>query len=308
MVSAKRYLPQVFSLFLLTIAFILVVSSTTTTSVFAATTSFRPTPIPTTEPDVIGPFRGLYDWRTTPEAPVGSFDTYQRYNWRELEPTRGVYNFSRIDTDMMHARAAGKRHGFRIRAMVSLEGVAVPDYLQTLMPLGWWGDADKNGVNDTYVPDWNDPDFLSRFEALMTALGARYANHPDLAYIDIAGYGNWGEFHMTPFKPPYPSAAQPATLPTIYRIIDAHLAAFNPNNPLGPRLAMMSENSDALMYAFEKSPRIGWRRDSLGSTQFTDNGGFAQSWNEPLRRRIIAQRWKTAPIVVEFIQCPCADP
>jgi len=62
------------------------------------------------------------------------------------------------------------------------------------------------------------------------------------------------------------------------------------------------------MYAFEKSPRIGWRRDSLGSTQFTDNGGFAQSWNEPLRRRIIAQRWKTAPIVVEFIQCPCADP
>jgi hypothetical protein len=262
------------------------------TRTYAAGTSFRPNPIAVSS-ELPAPMRGLYDHFMDQEAPVASFDTYTRYSWRELELSEGVYNYALIDEHLAHARATGKRHAFRVRAMSTGKGVLVPDYIKARMEKGWTSGS-------TYVPDWNDPDFLNGFDRLMAALASRYRHHPDLGFIDIGGYGNFGEFHTGGFSSPT-SGAQPATMTSILRIVDAHLKAFNPDDIYGPRLIMMTDHPDALRYALGKSPRIGWRRDSLGYVSFTDSGAFEQSMEEPLRANLFANRWKTAPVVTEFI-------
>ena len=49
-------------------------------------------------------------------------------------------------------------------------------------------------VPGTEVPDWNSEAFLSGYERLVAALGAKYANDPRLGYVDVGGYGKYGEW------------------------------------------------------------------------------------------------------------------
>ena len=44
----------------------------------------------------------------------------------------------------------------------------------------------------TDIPDWNSEAFLSGYERLMAALGAKYANDPRLGYVDVGGYAPGG--------------------------------------------------------------------------------------------------------------------
>ena len=48
-----------------------------------------------------------------------------------------------------------------------------------------------------YIPDWNDTIFLKKLENFIKAFGERYDGNPNIAYIDIRAYGNWGEQHVT---------------------------------------------------------------------------------------------------------------
>ena len=49
---------------------------------------------------------------------------------------------------------------------------------------------------------WDDPVFLRKFKAFVRALGKRYDGNPDIAFIDIRSYGNWGEGHIGMLKAP----------------------------------------------------------------------------------------------------------
>ena len=95
-------------------------------------------------------------------------DSYRRVTWRELEPTQGNYDFSRLDEGI--ATGTRPRRGVRLSGAspctgCAAGGVAVPDYLRDLMPKGFWFRL-NNTTN--YAPDWNDPDYLSRLDALLT--------------------------------------------------------------------------------------------------------------------------------------------
>ena len=52
---------------------------------------------------------------------------------------------------------------------------------------------------DKMVPEFDDPIFQAKLHKFVTALGARYDGNPNLAYIDVRDYGNWGEGHLWPF-------------------------------------------------------------------------------------------------------------
>ena len=253
------------------------------------TLTFTPTVIPFSAPDIVNPLRGLYRWRGQQEAPIDSFDSYSRYNWRDLEPNRGEYDFSRIRTDLERAADAGRKHAFRIRAMVHHDGIVVPRYLVDLMEDGWWS-------GDTYIPDWNDPDFTANARNLLLALGREFSRDQRLAFIDIGLFGNWGEWHMWPFKYPAYTGAQAATKESREALVDMHLEAF-PYTPL----VMMTEDDETLMYALRKSNFIGWRRDSLGSWVFDENAFMRDLRLRPDDWQIFINRWKTAPVVTEFI-------
>jgi hypothetical protein len=248
--------------------------------------TFTPTIIPLSADELMNPMRGYYakgrsEMIPQPEPP---YDYYARFSWRDLEPTRDTYNFAPIDTEINYALSRGgngARFHFRVRCMTSATSglILVPDYLRNLMEKGWYH------TNNTYIPDWNDSDFISRAQALMNALGTRYNNDPRIGYVDIGFYGLYGEWHM--YQVPYPSPTG-ATLPTTATkraLVDLHRMAF-PNK----YVLMLTDDLEALTYAMSVSTTIGVRVDSLGNSCCMNTSILAPA----------LERWKIAPFVTEF--------
>lgn len=248
--------------------------------------NFQQVEIPLSDPAIVNSGVGWhlgYEWGPA----ASSYDVATRIIWRDLEPVRDKYDFTKIEELLNKAQTRGGRANIRFRA-VATSGIGVPDYMVALMPKGFWKDWLFNKKPETfaYVPDWNDPDFIERAKALLNAIGKRYNNDPRLGILDIGMYGRWGEWHCSGIKYPTPDGAQEITEENIKAIIDMHIQAF-PNK----RLVMMTDNLYGLKYALQKSDKIGWRRDSYGTDWFQD----------PERMEIVRNRWQTAPVVAEPI-------
>jgi hypothetical protein len=217
-----------------------------------------------------------------------------RFAWRDLEPSPGQYDFSQIDRKLAQANSRGGKFGFRVISAASGQGALVPQYLMAQMPKGFWFDSTGGSHNDTYLPDWNSPAYLDRVTALLSALQAAYSNDPRLGWVDIGLYGNFGEWHLygLPYDPS-PTGATPITPGNAHRIIDAHVAAFPKQ-----RLIVQTANEDALNYALNLSPRIGWRSDCLGED------GMAGLLQNTTVLSMVKDRWKTAPVLAEYCFAP----
>ncbi len=270
------------------------VSPTTTTP--DATLLLGARSLPSSAPELPNPLRGEYQWYGESVVPPGwpYQDSYTRYDWKKLERSPGEYDFSAIDAELSSAAARGGRFGFRVMSVCSGcgdGGVAVPAYLTTSSG-GWY--ANVHGEKN-FIPDWNNETYLSRWEALMQALGARYASDPRIGVIDIGGAGNWGEWHNSPYDGQYPGpkGQVPATDANARRIVEASLAAFPPGDHL---LVIRTANSAAVRYALGRSARVGLRLDCLGggAGMVGDREALANVWD------LAAERWKTAPIVTEW--------
>ncbi len=254
-----------------------------------ARTTLRPTSILASQAELANPFRGSYQWLDRPPEPAGwpLVDSYIRIAWRDVEVARDVYDFSLIDTRLARARERGGKLGLRIMSACtgcSRPNISVPEYLKDLMPRGFSFTFEGT---ENYAPDWNDPDYLERLNVLLATLGDRYDNDPRLGWIEITGYGDWGEWHTTGW--PYPSSggATVITDDNARRIVDMNLAAFQHK-----RLVMLHDHEKALAYALSRSPTIGIRNDCLGDPWFTEA--------MTARSSIIRDRWKSAPIITEY--------
>ena len=267
---------------------VILASCTTTTSVAqtsGATITVTPTAIPLGDTEIVNPTRGFYRWyggEPIPQ-PRPAYDHYARFGWRQLETSRGQYDFSAIEQALQAAKAVGAKFSFRIMSVNEFTSpVEIPAYLK----------QDAGGAYCTYngaqvwVPSWDSPQFLARAQALMSALGARFNGDPRLGYYDMGIYGHWGEWHTEGLCTPAASAATKRTL------VDMQVTAFS-----NTRILMNSggKEVDAFVYALSKSPRIGVRVDSLCSPWFDDQ--FTAS---PVKLSAMQDRWKTAPIVTEF--------
>ncbi len=250
--------------------------------------------------EVANAYRGSYRWQDdAPQPPAWPIrDSYRRVTWRELEPTEGHYDFSRLDAEVAHARANGGVFGFRVQAACTgcvAGGVAVPDYLLALMPKGFW--FRLNNTNN-YAPDWNDPDYRSHLDALLQALGQRYGNDPRVGFVDISSYGDYGEWHVHQW--PYPSAtgATPITTANAEAIVDMNVRAFPSKWLLMQHQTVTADGENdhnVFLYALNKYPRIGIRNDCLGDSWFTDDMKRLYT-----KYPVVADRWKTAPVMTEY--------
>jgi hypothetical protein len=131
---------------------------------------------------------------TIAEATVG----YTRYNWSEIEPEEGKYNWAVIDKNLAAWNAVGKFFAFGIM------NANTSNPLLTYVTPGWvFRDGAASVKVQTYsnipgrktvqyIPVWDDPIFLQKLRDFLTALGDRYDGNPAIAYIDIRSYGNWG--------------------------------------------------------------------------------------------------------------------
>lgn len=253
--------------------------------------TFTPSVIPFTDPEITNPYRGSYYWNrvTTQPSDWPSFDGYIRYNWSALESSEGVYNFHVIDNDLAKVKAQGGKMGISIMPANSYSGGAVvPQYLVERMSSsnaeGWFWHS--HNQKNTYTPDWNHPDYIKRFNALITAIAERYKNEPALDWYHMMGYGDFSEWHIWQF----PSWNTPMTSENMRAILDHQYNAF-----AGKRMIALKDNPEMFAYAMQKSDKVGW-----GNMCFSDPW-FSNGMNDLFAKYPWAKdRWKTAPVVVEY--------
>jgi hypothetical protein len=261
------------------------------------TITFTPTVIPPSDPEIGNPWRGTQyygDESPPPNWPL--VDYYNRWCWRDIEPSQGQYNFAPIEAVLASAKAHGGKGGFAIMPTnPSSGGTCIPDYLMALMPHGAWY-INTNRNLRTYEPDWNDPHYLARLRALVTAIGKRYDNDPRFGWVDVFAYGSWNEWNLSGWLPGSP-VGTPATKQAI---VDMNIQAF-PHEYLVMNTdghGYDGSDYDVLGYALSRSPKMGIRMNCLG---YSDMGGALQVYQtDPA----VAHRWETAPTIVEYCGGP----
>ncbi len=238
----------------------------------------------TYRPRVIGPrgeaaevpnsFRGQYAWLGQAAQPAGwpTTDVYYRDQvpWGRIEPTAGSFDLRWFEAGLEAAQQSGGRFGFRVLAYC---------------PGCWFDDATPSFVPlqpGTDIPDWNSEAFLSGWERLMGELGTRYDDDPRMGWVDVGGYGAWGEGHV--------SSGQKISDANAARVVRAVITAFPSKhvvlNAMDPR---------HVLAAMRANPQLGLRVDCLGEVDM-----FSVLATSPEMQ----ERWKTAPVLSEWCGTP----
>lgn len=100
----------------------------------------------------------------------------QRYNWSTLEPERGQYDFSAIQTDLAKLRPHGKHLIVMLveRSWSGSSSAFLPAYLSSEGGVKGWISHPAGGV---FAALWRQP-IMDRVIALNAALAARFDNEP----------------------------------------------------------------------------------------------------------------------------------
>lgn len=291
-------------------------------------------PIPYEDDDLVAPGRGAEQWHdqnsvripndsTTAKRP----DKYYRFSWKDIEKENGIYDWAALDREINDAIANRQKFGFGI--MTAYPGGSSElkaDDATLFYPLYLHAQMQSEEVKDwvsplakMWVPNWNSEYYLSGLERLNEAInnhldtgsfnGIKYKNI--INYIDIRGYGSWGEWHnheIVEKMAEYPPGTK-ASAKSLIRIIDSYVKKFT-NYQLvimfnafdGDRLqntltpvevgyhALTAKNNKGL---------IGWRRDNWGALdnyigQYTDRNKI--EYNGMRFDTAIMNRYKYAPV------------
>jgi len=228
------------------------------------------------------PFKGFAPW-VGDENPVYECKLQQAtYSWRDLEPSKGQYNWQKLEQGWGNIAVTGKRVGFRIAAAIPGSGrVHTPQWLidQGVAMRSYSIDGETG-----LAPNWDDAKFLAAHHDFIMALGARYDQDNRVAWIDIGSYGFWGEWHV------WMNESLAGTEATKQAILDDYFTAF----PTKPKVIAFDDDF-ATKYVTDHGGGI--RNDCLGEK--ASNDWYLESLTNidpTLNDRV----WKTAIITGEF--------
>lgn len=290
--------------------------------------------------DFNAPGRGAQYWNGTPwdgiQAPTinGSatgFTGYVRLEWDDVEPTKDNYKLTGPypSLEFWIRRCIDRGEAFAFGGVMTVcDGCGNTSYDggRSLYPLYLHQMMQAEAVKDWrtsggyWIPNWNSPSYLARFQALNDTIAkfvkngiyttnkGRVVRYKDvLDYVDVRGYGNFGEWHNWPYDGEMPIATKP-TAQTLKNIIDVTVKAF-PDAPLvivagvySP-LGSSANPPEAGYYALTASNnygKIGWRRDNIGGpgddAYLVNN---TSSYNGMRFDTAVVYRWKYAMITGE---------
>lgn len=271
-----------------------------------------------------------YDW-VVPIPNVQIQDQYFRFCWAGLNPGDGLYDWSFFDQQLKSAIDNKYKFSFGIMTQYDVSGSApgvvnFPEGGNSAYPKWLHDKFQAESVKDykyasSWVPNWNSPSYFAALEKFYKALNDHLYNttyknvkfSDVILWIDIRGYGNFGEWHGYPWKTNEP-AANAVTAASLIKIIDIHKISF-PNFQLQAMIAgfdpgqwskMPPEVTYKLLTDGNNAGPFGWRRDSWGNTEpwypaiLENNSG---SYNGKAFKTLIMDKWKTAPITGE----PCCN-
>lgn len=282
-----------------------------------------PNVLPLSAPEITNPERGQYRWEGFGPG-MGqpqnwpTIDTYKRYDWKSVEPSRGVYDFSEIRRDLKRVSDEGGLFSFRIMPLnMSLtdgSGTSLPAYLDSDVRT-WKFPA--YGSNWS-IPDWNSPTYIQAWSDMCKALALEFDGNENISYIDISGIGHYGEGHDHPYGSGYPGplGQVSTTVESAKKIALSQIDNFSKTRLLwnlttfiyGSDGNFKQSESDGLMVdILSYDDTIGLRFDCIGGGQ-TQNG----AWLALDRAQRVAEergfseryqpgnRWKYAPLVTEW--------
>ncbi len=125
---------------------------------------------------------------------------YIRFDWQDVEPAEGKWNWRPIDEIIREWAPYGYRFALRLCTY------EVNSHLEYATP-AWVCAAGAAGRRIERIsafdgqpeccwePDYGDPVFLARLENLMRAYGAHYNGHPLIEFVDVGTFGTFGEGH-----------------------------------------------------------------------------------------------------------------
>ncbi|WP_028101011.1 DUF4832 domain-containing protein [Pseudoduganella violaceinigra] len=272
------------------------------------------TAIPLAGDDTVNPLRGYYRWQNQELVPQSepAKESYRRYYWKDLEPTQGQYDFSAILNDLAAAKSQGRKFAFRVRMMagyddnVSYVGAYIVNNANCQVGCGFWADTDATVPGKTYVPDWNDPWLQQRSRALLSALATALGpDNPDIAWIDVGMFGQYGEWGMRSSAYANPPAGITAISNASKReFAKMHFDAFPSQQHV---MFIPYSNKDTLNYALLEQTitarPVGLRADCLSRY-----GYFDQWTNRPAEWAAFGSQWQKAPVVSEFCPFTSGDP
>ena len=245
-------------------------------------TVLTPSVVSLSSPELANPLRGQYRWIAAPPSPSTwpAPDLYDRDRtyWGRIEPSSGSFDWSTIDAGLKDAGDRRAKFGFRV--MAYCPGCWMEQSWRKLPPITPpYVPTDSNGV-----PRWNDKAFQSAWSSLWSAVGARYGQDPRLGYVDVGGFGKYGEWMP---------AGDSLTTDSAKKIIAA-VASNLPNTHVLLSAVTVYQMPAVLQWALDTYPNVGVRSDCLGNPLMQKpEGSFADVW-------------KTRPFFTEW--CTNGDP
>lgn len=209
--------------------------------------------------------------------------------WSQLEPQEGEYDWETIEATYQFARwkSEGKHAVFRFIMDYPREEshIDIPEWLYNKTGDGTTYD---NNYGQGYSPNYKNPDFISAYENIVTAMGERWGQDSFISFVELGGLGHWGEWHTNLGK-----QAQ-GSIPDEYirdQYVDPWLVAF-------PKAELMMRRP----FNIASEEDLGLFNDVFGSAEATDEwldwiqeGGAYNQTNEEDALAAMPSFWKTAP-------------
>jgi hypothetical protein len=215
---------------------------------------------------LINPGKGFVQYWDFDAAYADQISTgYSRYDWSDIEPSPGVFNWSLIDSEIQKFKAAGKKFAFGVMCANTARSINTPDKGKYVTPrwvfqsgaksrtiqTAYW---ENNQLFTQVIPVWTDAVFLSQLDKFIAILGKRYNGNTNIAFIDIRSYGNWGEQHTYEIG---------GTALTADQLLQQHLQVYKnafPNTQLITPFGLTDYNGS---YAWAANNGIGMRSDGI---------------------------------------------
>ncbi len=122
---------------------------------------------------------------------------YFRADWRTFQKEKGKLSLPEEWHWMMDAvEKYNKPWSFRVMncSPHSTYENSLPEFLQGKFKMTPYWQKGLPAPYPKYFPEYND-EYLKWWGELVELTGSQFDNHPLLEYVDIAGYGFWGEMH-----------------------------------------------------------------------------------------------------------------
>ena len=145
------------------------------------------------------PYMGWAPWANGGPYPQPHRLVYAPIIWKDLETTKGNYNWNSLETTFKFSYWTGRRVKIIIRVVMDM-----PDNNPSHKDIPDWLNSEIRGEGTFYrigsssggfSPNYRNPALISNHQRLITALGQRYNNDPRIAFIQLGSLGHWGEFH-----------------------------------------------------------------------------------------------------------------